>query len=270
MEWSGPPDPASRIALSVLIYARAKAGKSRLIASAPGPVLVWDFDGNFPQHAVPAGKVAIERALDYAMYRRQLLKLQPAPGGFGVLYEGTIFNTVGMDTLTNLYSLIMDDVLKMPVKREVGNIREGDAVTIEGQRGREIAVTQDFLLAQERLKDLIRLHKQLPCHFVAAGHEEIYEVGSGASMEGGKKPVTTGIYAGISLTHKLNTRVPGLFNLWLRINVNNPGGEPPQAKHYEVWSSQNGWWPAGDFTGLLAPVEPADLTAIIRKAGGWA
>src|SRR6266850_1862917 len=170
MEWSGSRQPQDFRTVSGLIYARAKTGKSRLLASAPGPVLVWDFDYNFPVDVFPAGQVAVERPKDYRQFREQLLKIKAAPEGtFGIEYEGHIFRTAGLDTLTNLYPLIMEDALKLEVKREtttrVGTSQPSEVVE------REIAVIQDFLLTGERLKKIIRDFRQLPCHFFAVAHE---------------------------------------------------------------------------------------------------
>src|SRR6267142_516314 len=267
LEWAGSKPEFD--AKAILVYARAKSGKSRLLASAPEPVLVLDFDDNFPIAALPAGtKVARIVPRNYEETLLIMQKLSASSTGFGVVYEGQSFNTLGFDTLTNLYPLILDDVLHLPVDRKIASLLEGSHGDATRQK-REIPAIQDYGLTGERLKNLIRKCRQLPCHFVAIAHEELYTFKPPGGSEG-KVQADLAVKAGISLTEKLNERIPGLFNLYLRIKVSNPASESPRPEHYQIGTVQSDYfYPAGDATGLLAPQESPDLAAIIKKAGGF-
>ncbi|MEW6555111.1 MAG: ATP-binding protein [Actinomycetota bacterium] len=139
--------------LNVLIYGDSGVGKTTIIATAPGPVLVLDMEGG----SLPlAGKdVDLVKVESPDAIREVLARLK----------NGELeYKTVALDSITEMYKVIMDEVIKT-------NPQVSRAYTDQASQS-------DYGRATELMRRAIRAFRDLPVNviFTALAQDQKDEV----------------------------------------------------------------------------------------------
>lgn len=206
-------DLARLAKLKILAYGPQNSGKTRLMGTFPN-LYIFNFEkDNLITLAYMGVKADYD---DIDRYEHILEKIAD-------LRKNCQYESIGVDSLTRMYEVIMSGVLKL--------------------RGKEHPVIQDWMLSHERLKLIIKQLKELPTHLICTALQLVQ-----------KDEETGTITGGIDMPGKMVEEIPPLFNMTLRM-VAQPQAD--KAPIFYASTKPSSLFPAGDKTGQLPPrVEP--------------
>ncbi len=210
--------------LHALVYGPANKGKTRFIGTAAqaGPLYVLNFEGNNIVSLAYAGFDAdYDTITTYELLMAKLAEL-------GSKCE---YTTIGVDSLTRMYDVIMEGVLRM--------------------KGRDVPSQADWGLAHTRLQIIIKKIFDLNTHVIATALQTI-----------SRDDMLGSIVGGVALPGKMSEEIPPLFNLTLRLET-KPGKEG--AVIYVARSKPTSIFPAGDKFNRLDTEEAPDFQVILNK-----
>lgn len=218
--------------LSIIMYGPPKVGKTRLAATLGEKPLFIDFDD---------GMLTLrEMGVNFIQPRswEEILELVTLIRN-GKLREQVDFDTIVFDSLSFMYTIVMEGVLKLG-KRTIPQI-------------------QDWGLANERVKMivdyLVKARNEQRYHFILTCHEKVDK-----DEERGR------IIGGIGSTPALMNILPAMFDELYYLSVSQG---PNNTVKRSVNTVQTSFFPAGSrSSGKLLPVEEADLNKIYQKITG--
>ena len=164
--------------ISALFYGVSGVGKSRLLASFPNILIIVTEEGM---------KSTVDLAVDtispssWEEILQIIQTLKTHVKGTQVEFNGKLYDSIGIDSLTALHTLILKSVLRM--------------------NKREMAQLQDWGLAGDRVETVIQAIMSLPVHFGTTALEQI-----------DKDEIIGKIYAAPMIPGKLSRKIPALFD----------------------------------------------------------
>lgn len=269
-EYSGSEVKAGEA--SIVLYGPPRSKKSRTAATAPGKKFWIDFDKG--AWAMAGDLLTTEDTVfepdDWPDTLSRMTKLVDqfarAPHGGPYPYDNIV-----IDSGTEGYHTVMSNVLQLP--RGWGGKKRGpppldprdakavveaeqasgdETVMIVDDKGvfrRAVAELRDYGLAHERWLVFLRECRKFPANLILICHQGVEkDEDSGAVIRGG-----------VMLPGQLMEKVPLLFDYYFHM----------EEYKGDFWlaTKHKGHWPAGYRKGPFEDREPADLTAILRKAG---
>lgn len=219
--------------LRELIYGPSQSGKTRYLGTHP-KLYVFNFEGKNIITMTYAGQDAeYDDFTSYEQVLAKIVELKKTCGSSARPMPDAPYQTIGLDSITRMYDVVMEAVLRLS--------------------GREVPQIQDWGLAHERTKLIIKALRELPCHLVVT------------ALQGYDKDEATGVMVGgISMPGKMMSEIPPLFNFFGRMIV-EPGKGAEGRPRYWLSTTPTTIFPAGDKTGRLDPREYPDFTNIWEK-----
>lgn len=232
-----------------LIYGNIGTGKTRVAATAPGPVLFHSFDPGgtrtldtlIRRGIIPKGKVLVEEfsaedAYHPTMYSKWKKRLDE-------LVKEEFFKHIGtyvLDSLTSWNEAIMDKVIQEDKKMTAGMPPQ----------------IQNYDKHQSIVRNLVKILCELPCNFILTGHI------------GTNKDEVTGRIMTVLEAHgrRLNIKVPIQFDEVYITSV-VPGKDGPA---WKLQVNHDGRFVARTrigSDGIFNTFEEPNITALLKKAG---
>lgn len=227
-----------------LIYGRAGSGKTTLIETMPGPVLVHSFDPGGCRglrKQVEAGRVFVDDRFEFETGEkdtgRRAYKLWEAT--FNDLVKSGAFSRFGtyvIDSGTRFAQAVLNEVCKQE-KRDY-------AVVWQSDYGKQ----QIFLM------DCLAEICAIPCNFVMTGHIELT-----------KDDLAGAVYFSIMSNGKLKSKIPTMFDEFYLMDVK----DGPKGVTRELVTAIDGKIEARTRIGrnVFAEREAPNIQQLLKKAG---
>ncbi len=232
---------------NLLIYGNVGAGKSHVLATAPRPMLIHSFDPggcNLEplRQGVEDSSIVVDTRWEkddpkkptvYAEWCRETSKLVGS-GVFGP--EG--FRTFVLDSGTMWAEALMREVIKQDTKNSTDKPQ-----------------LQNYLSQQIMMINHLQVLCNLPCFFILTGHMQESKNSEGAVID-----------KGLMVSGKLSVKIPLMFDEFLVLEAKRtPSGTERLFRTQPTGLLQARSRLASG--GKLGAVEPADISAFLRKGG---
>lgn len=218
-----------QIPLNLLVYGDSGVGKTTLLRTAPGPVLVADMEGG--TLPLSGSKVGIVHVTKIEELRELFSQLKG---------EKVECATLALDSITEMYKIIMDSVIK-------------DNPNISRAYGDQPAMS-DYGRATELMRRLIRAFRDLPINIVLT------------ALAQDQKDETDGTITRLpNLPGKLAYEIAGYMDVVAYMGIKKEDGEGIKRM---VLVQPTGKIIAKDRSGKLEQIVDPDIGAWIKTMGG--
>lgn len=233
---------------NALVYGDFGTGKTRLLHTAPKPVLVHSFDpgGSVTlREWIDKGEVLVddrfetEDASDPSAYKKWEKE-------FNRLREMNFFENIGtycIDSLTTMSESLMNAVMQGNKKNTPRN----------SQVRTYVPQLQDYQVQQYTIRDFLNIMCGLPCNFICTGH-----------IDRSTDEVTGKVIATPMITGKLAQKIPMLFDEVYVADYKSTS----QGAQYFLRTQPSGMYKARSRLAAsydLKPEEEPDISAILEK-----
>lgn len=180
---------------NAIIYGQPKMGKTSIISTCPGPILVHSFDPGGSKvlaDDIDKGRVLVDTRFEnddpynpraFDLWCREFDKLESS-GFFDVV------GTYCLDSMTTWAQCIMQQIIKEASQRQ------------KGRSIKDAPRQQDWMPQMNKIEVYMRKFVSLPCNCILLGHDHQKTDDEGRNV-GPRQLMITG---------KLNKRVPALFD----------------------------------------------------------
>lgn len=231
-----------------LIYGKPRCGKTFLLKTAPGPILIHSFD--------PGGTRTLKEELDSGRIMMESFEHEDAQNPhaftdwerrFNELGKAGVFDTLGtyvLDSFTFMQSALLNQIAKKH--------------TIKGQASKGILVDgllqSDYGDSHTYIKHVFNQVLNLPCNVILTAH-----------MTMDKDETDGKIYQNLMAPGQAKTFLPAMFDLYLFLKVQNSSAGVKRT----LLTTADGLHDCGSRIGAgkLEKEEVCDLKAILKKAG---
>lgn len=210
--------------ISALFYGVSGSGKSRLAASFPDILVIAVEDGMKSTVDLEVD-ILSPTSWEELLQIIQALKTHAKAETKQVEFNGKLYKSIGIDSLTVLHQIIMKSVLKM--------------------NRRELAQIQDWGLASDRVETVVNALMDLPTHLVATALEQI-----------DKDEIIGKIYAAPMIPGKLSRKIPALFDEVFQLRIEQKQDGSTQRM---VLTQPDSIYMGRDRSGKLEKLEPFQL-----------
>lgn len=240
-------DPRSKT-FNALIYGPPKVGKTTLISTMPGPILVHSFDPGGTvglEEEIKSGKVIVDTRFEvddakspkaFALWEKEINQLR----------KDKFFDYCGtyvIDSMTTWAQCIMYEIIKKAAA--------GSAKRVVGGAPRQ----QDWMPQMNVIENWMRVFVGLPCNCVLLGHDDVPVSEDGAPIDDRR----------IMITGKLSKRIPALFDevYYMMIKNSKTGERKLQTQPMNRVSAGSRLGRGGK----LEAFEEPDIANILKKVG---
>ena len=233
-------DPGQRT-FNCIVAGDMGTGKTRLLGTAPGPVLVHSFD--------PGGLKVLRPEIDKGIVIPDVRYEDEDPKHptvfqlwekeFEKLRKEGVFNEIGtfaIDSVTTFADALMNEILRK-----------------QGRPG-GVPYQQDYLLQINVMRDYMKIFTTLPCNVVLTAH-----------LDPVKDEVTGKVKMDILVTGKLKVKIPLLFDeIYVAMTKRTSKGV-----EHVLLTKNDGYYSARTRIGrdIFDTYEKPDLTYLMKKAG---
>ena len=241
-------DDPRRETFNGIIYGPPKVGKSTILKTVPGPVLVHSFDpgGSIVlEDEIKSGKVIVDTRFEvddpmnpkaFALWEKEMDQL----------IKDKFFDHIGtyaLDSMTTWGQCIMYEIVRRgavkSAKRKVGGA----------------PMQQDWMPQMSIIENWMRKFVGLPCNCILLGHDDLPTNEDGVAIDDRR----------LMITGKLSKRVPALFDEVYYMSVTNSvkGTRELQTQPKNRVSAGSRLGRGGK----LELHEPPDIKALLKKVG---
>jgi phage nucleotide-binding protein len=203
--------------INMLIYGEPGVGKTRIIGSCDmcpemRKVLILDIDGGALTVKEPFPNVDVLRITSYKELQGVYNDLRAG---------GHSYQTIGIDTITEVQKYNMTDVMSELVKRDA-------------QRNEYVPDRREWAISSEMVRRMIHAFKDLPYNTIFTAHvKDDEDQTTGVST---KRP---------DLPGKLARQIPGWFDLVVyqyerEVTIKDKDGNPVRKEVKRLWLTKNG------------------------------
>lgn len=235
-------DDGKNKTFNAIVYGDIGTGKTRLLETCPGPVLVHSFD--------PGGTLTLRKSIEAGhvyvdtRFEKEDAKLPSAyrlwEAEFDRLRKSDFFESIGtyaVDSATTLMDALMNEILK--------------------RAGRAGGTPQkmDWMVQMNCMRDIMKLFTTLPCNCILIAH-----------VDNDKDEATGKMFNYPMMTGKLKRKVPLLFDeiYAAQSKATSKGTE------YSLLTQNDGLWQARTRIGrdgIFEKYEVPDIRLLLKKAG---
>jgi len=236
--------------IRALVVGDFGSGKTYSALTLPKPVLLHSFDPSGTD--APAFKEAVEKG---DMFIETFSAEDPNNASEFKRWENVIEREVKDGTFNNIGSFVMDSLTQWA--EYIMNAKQGRTGKTQRARTSDTPPEQrDYMIQQRYILDYIHMLTDLPCHFVMMAHKDMT-----------KDEATGRVKHHVAVTGKCQFKVPALFQEVYQIELTPTvdSRKPKVELITKPYNGMNSRTRIGD--GLFEMREPADWTALLKKAG---